>query len=151
MRDIKRLATLCLILCLLLPALHAKTRKGEKLLSQGREAEVRKQWETALDFYEQALLEDPADAAYQLSVRRVRFQASMSRLDAGQKLRAQGKLEEALHEFQRAYAIDPSSSIAEQEIKRTREMIPRGEIARDTFQHCRRAGADAGREGAEAG
>jgi general secretion pathway protein D len=125
MRDIKRLATLCLVVCLLLPVLEARTRKGEKLLSQGREAEVRKQWETALDFYEQALLEDPADAAYQLAVRRVRFQASMSRLGAGQKLRAQGKLEEALHEFQRAYAIDPSSSIAEQEIRRTHQMIER--------------------------
>ena len=37
----------------------------------------------------------------------------------------QGKLEEALAEFQKAYAIDPSSAIAEQELKRTKEMIER--------------------------
>ena len=103
----------------------AKTRKGEKFLEQGREAEARKQWETALDFYEQAMLEDPSDPAYQLATRRVRFQAAMARVDAGQKLRSAGKLEEALNEFQRAYAIDPSATIAEQEIRRTREMIER--------------------------
>jgi general secretion pathway protein D len=105
--------------------LEARTRKGEKLLEQGRQAEVRKQWETALDFYEQAMLEDPSDAAYQLATRRVRFQAAMTRVDAGQKLRSEGKLEEALAEFQRAYAIDPGSSIAEQEVKRTKQMIER--------------------------
>ena len=124
MRGFRRLALIFALIAAVIPA-DAKTRKGEKFLQQGREAEARKQWETALDFYEQAMLEDPSDAAYQLATRRVRFQAAMARVDAGQKLRSAGKLEEALNEFQRAYAIDPSSSMAEQEIKRTREMIER--------------------------
>jgi general secretion pathway protein D len=105
--------------------LEARTRKGESLLKKGREAEVRKQWETALDFYEQAVLEDPADAAYQLAAKRVRFQAAMARVDTGQKLRALGQLEEALSEFQKAYAIDPANPMAEVEYKRTKEMIER--------------------------
>ena len=105
--------------------LEARTRKGESLLKKGREAEVRKQWETALDFYEQAILEDPADAAYQLAAKRVRFQAAMARVDTGQKLRALGQLEEALAEFQKAYAIDPANPMADTEYKRTREMIER--------------------------
>ena len=99
--------------------------KARDYLKKGREAEVRKQWETALDFYEKAMLEDPADAAYQLSAKRVRFQAAMARVDAGQKLRSAGQLEEALAEFQKAYAIDPSNSMAEQELKRTKDMIER--------------------------
>jgi general secretion pathway protein D len=109
----------------LVAPLQAKTRKGDNLLKKGREAEVRKQWETALDFYEQATLEDPDDAAYVMAAKRVRFQAAMSRVDAGQKLRATGRLEEALAEFQKAYAIDPANGMAEQEYKRTREMIER--------------------------
>ena len=125
MLEFKRLGTFFILFTLLAAPVPAKTRKGEKLLLQGREAEARKQWETALDFYEQAMLEDPADPAYQLATRRVRFQASMARSNAGQKFRAEGKLEEALAEFQRAYAIDPSSSIAEQELRRTKEMIER--------------------------
>jgi general secretion pathway protein D len=108
-----------------LPSAQARTRKGDDYLKKGREAEIRKQWETALDFFEKAMLEDPSDAAYQLSAKRVRFQAAMARVDTGQKLRSAGQLEEAVAEFQKAYAIDPSSAIAEQELKRTKEMLER--------------------------
>jgi NADPH:quinone reductase-like Zn-dependent oxidoreductase len=113
MRDFKRLATFVFLAASLVMPADARTRKGEKLLQQGREAEARKQWETALDFYEQAMLEDPADAAYQLATRRVRFQAAMARVESGQKLRAAGRLEDALAEFQRAYAVDPPNWIVQ--------------------------------------
>src|SRR3954454_4505848 len=129
MRDISRLAAFLTLICLLIPPVEGKTRKGEQYLQKARDAEVRKQWETALDWYEQAMQEDPSDAAYQLGARRVGFQAAMARVDAGKKLRTEGKLDEALREFQRAYAIDPSSSIAEQEIRRTKEMIEREKAA----------------------
>ena len=49
----------------------------------------------------------------------------MARVDAGQKLRSAGQLEEAIDEFQKAYAIDPANSMAEQELKRTKDMIER--------------------------
>ena len=109
----------------LAPPLDARTRKGDSLLKKGREAEERKQWETALDFYEQATLEDPTDSAYVIAAKRVRFQAGMARVDTGQKLRSAGQLEESLVEFQKAFAIDPSNAMAEQEYKRTKEMIER--------------------------
>ena len=124
MRHFSRLAVFLIVMALCCP-LGARTRKGEKLLNQAREAEVRKQWEAALDLYEQAMLEDPTDAAYQLGMRRVRFEASAARINSGQKLRNEGRLEEALLEFQRAFAIDPSAALAEVEIKRTKEMIER--------------------------
>ena len=44
-------------------------------------------------------------------------------VNAGQKLRADGKLEEAMAEFQKALIADPSSAIALQEIKRTQQML----------------------------
>lgn len=103
----------------------ARNRKGDKFLKEGREAEVRKQWGTALDLYEKALLEDPGDPSYMMAARRVRFQAAMTHVNSGQRLRTEGQLEAALAEFQKAYAIDPSLSIAEQELKRTRDMIQR--------------------------
>ncbi len=105
--------------------LEARTKKGDKLAGQGREAEQRQQYDQALTFYEQALSEDPGDPGYILLVRRGRFQAGQAHVDKGQKLRDEGKLDEALKEFEQAYAIDPSSSIAEQEIRRTRAMIER--------------------------
>lgn len=106
-------------------SLEAKNKKGEKLLEQGKKAEAAKEYDKALDLYEQALATDPLDAAYQMATRRVRFQAGMMHVDRGQKLRSEGKLEEALTEFQKAFIIDPASSIAEQEVRRTNEMIER--------------------------
>jgi general secretion pathway protein D len=103
----------------------AKSRKGDKAWKEGRAAEDRRDYDKALDLYEKALNEDPSDAGYLLSVRRVRFQAGQSHVDKGRKLRAQGQLEEALAEYQKAFATDPSSSIAEQEIRRTIQMIER--------------------------
>ncbi|MGH9658940.1 MAG: hypothetical protein ACRD96_10385, partial [Bryobacteraceae bacterium] len=107
------------------PPAPGRTRKGDKLLSQGRTHELRKEYDKALELYEQALSEDPSDAAYTLSTNRVRFQAATSHVDRGQKLRNQGNLEEALAAFERGYAIDPALAIAEQEIRRTRAIIER--------------------------
>ncbi len=107
------------------PALQARTKKGDQLTAEGRAAELRNQFDTALDFYEQALSQDPGDAGYQLAVRRLRFQAGQAHVDAGRKLREAGKLEEALQNFKRAYVIDPSSDIAAQEIRTTQQMIDR--------------------------
>jgi general secretion pathway protein D len=104
---------------------EARTKKGDKLLAQGKAAEIRQQFDTALDFYEQALSEDPGDSGYLLAVRQMRFQAGQAHVDAGRKLREAGKLEEALKDFEKAYAIDPSSDIAEQEIRTTQQMIDR--------------------------
>jgi general secretion pathway protein D len=46
-------------------------------------------------------------------------------LTNGTKIRAQGQLGEALLEFQKAFAMNPSSTLAEQEIIRTQQMIER--------------------------
>src|SRR5437870_1831537 len=115
----KKLAALTALLALLLP-LEARTKRGDKLLAQGQAAEVRKQYDQALELFEQALSDDPADSGYQLAMRRARFQAGQFHVERGLKLRAAGKTAEALAEFEKAYAIDPSSSIADQEIRRTR-------------------------------
>jgi general secretion pathway protein D len=109
---------------LVVPA-AAHTRKGDKYLAQGKEHEARQEWDAALDLYEKALAEDPADPLYQLSVNRARFQASAAHVQKGLKLRKQGLLGEALLEFEAAYRIDPSLSDAEQEIRTTQEMIER--------------------------
>ncbi|MCC6536057.1 MAG: hypothetical protein IT162_00805, partial [Bryobacterales bacterium] len=102
---------------------EARTRKGEKLLKDGKVAEAKRDYEKALELFEQAIAEDPNDAAYQMSARRARFQAGQSRVEKGFKLREAGQLDEAAAEFQRAFAVDPSSAIAVAELKRTMAMI----------------------------
>jgi len=118
------LGLVALVGCLAVPA-AAHTRKGDKFLAQGKDREAHKDWDGALDFYEKALAEDPNDPGYQLEVHEARFHASQAHVAEGLKLRKDGSLAQALAEFQKAYGIDPSSSVAEQEIKTTTQMIER--------------------------
>jgi general secretion pathway protein D len=111
------------IFILLVSAVEAKTRKGDKLLKEGQAAEARGDWDKALDLYEKAVDTDPGDIAYLVPMRKARFEAGQVHVKAGQKLRTDGKLEEAVQEFQKALIADPSSAIALQEIKRIQDML----------------------------
>ncbi|HBY60938.1 MAG TPA: hypothetical protein DEH78_14040, partial [Solibacterales bacterium] len=104
---------------------EARTKKGEKLVEEGRKLEAKKDWDGALQKYDEALMTDPADPMYQILTRRVRFQAAQMHVARGQKLRDAGQLTEALDAFMKAYAIDPASGIAAQEVRRTSQMIER--------------------------
>ena len=104
-------------------ALDAKSRKGDKILRDGKVAEVKQDWDKALELYEQAVNEDPTDSGYVIAMRRARFQAGQNHVNLGEKLRVDGKIQDALAEFQKALVIDPSSAIAIQEFRRTKAMI----------------------------
>jgi general secretion pathway protein D len=104
--------------------------RGSKFFKEGRKAEQRGDYDAALVLYEKAVDAEPGSVQYKTSARRIRFQTAIVHVDRGHKLRNSGKLEEALKEFERAMAIDPSSDIAEQEIRRTLAMIE----ARSTAQ-----------------
>jgi general secretion pathway protein D len=118
--------------------LDAKTRKGDGYFNEARKAEAASDWDKALDLYEKALATDPSDMGYQMGARRARFQAAQRHVNAGQKLREKGQLDEALAEFQKAYAMDPSSGIAEQEIKRTLEIMERNRKLGDALDPANR-------------
>jgi general secretion pathway protein D len=105
--------------------LQAKTRKGDRYLAQGRIHEEKREWDAALENYEKALSEDPSESVYQMATQKARFQASQMHVGMGLKARGQGQLGDALLEFQKAFAIDPGSMVADQEIRRTQDMIQR--------------------------
>ncbi len=132
MRTFDRFARIAAALALLLTfavAGDARTKSGEKFFAEGKKAEARKEWDLALQLYEKALAQDPSDPAYDMAEKRARFEAGALHVKLGQKFQRSGELLKALGEFQKAYAIDPSSSIAEQELKRTLEMIERAKKA----------------------
>src|ERR1035438_5066755 len=72
-----------------------------------------------------ALAPNTANLQYQMATQRARFEASELHVENGQKIRTQGMLSDALLEFQRAFAIDPGSIIAVQEVRTTQDMIER--------------------------
>ena len=117
-----RAASLLLALFLLLPT-AALADQAKKLYDQGKAAEAGEKYEAAYDLYSKALQLKPAEIRYKAAVYRTRFLAGASYVHRGQKLRDQGKLEDALVLFEKAYLIDPASDIAQQEIRRTKAML----------------------------
>jgi general secretion pathway protein D len=105
--------------------LEAKTRKGDKFYAEAKLHESKKEWDAALDGYRKALEEDPSDILYQMACDRARFQAAQMHVDGARKIRGEGRLGEALLEFQKAYVINPGSIIAGQELAETNQMILR--------------------------
>lgn len=101
--------------------------KAKDLYSQARKAELQRNYDTALALAEQAWNEDPSDHRYELAVRRLRFMAAQTRVDQGRRLREEGLLKEAVEQFQRAVELDPASTVAAQQLRRTLELIEKRE------------------------
>jgi len=120
LRLIRPAAILLLVVATTLPA---SPSGANSLFNKGKDAEARQNYELAYDYYKQAFDLKPKDLAYRAAYERLRFYAGASHVKRGQLLRDSGKLDEALAEFQKAVEIDPSSPIAQQEIRRTQQMI----------------------------
>ena len=123
-KNLRTITAFALVLVLGVP-LGARTRKGDRFYKQAREGEIKKDWDTALQFYLQAVDEDPKDTGYLIGSQKARFQTANRHVELGQTRRAEGKLDEAIAEFQKAFAADPSSALAVQELKRTQDMLRR--------------------------
>ncbi len=112
-----------LIVCMGAGLMAAGCPKGKTDYSQGRKAERLQDYDAAYDYYQKALKNDPENAIYLIKFNQARFEASSLHVKNGAKLRERGQLEAAASEFQRALAIDPSSPIAEQELRKTVGLI----------------------------
>ena len=91
--------------------------------SAGARAESLKDYDTALDEYNKALQASPNNTEYKLRAARARFEAAQWHVDQGRRLRDQANLDLALAEFRKAQMIDPSSAVAQQEVKATMDLI----------------------------
>jgi general secretion pathway protein D len=103
--------------------LEARTRNGDKMLKLGAQAEGRKEYDKALEYYQKALKEDPKEITYELAARRARFESGTAHMEAGNKLQKAGELEQALAEYQKAFNVDPGSMVALQNIQQTKELL----------------------------
>src|ERR1700678_2011187 len=91
--------------------------KAKAAYAKGEDAEARENYEAAYNFYKQAFDLKPKDLSYKSAFDRLRFKAAATIVHQGELLLDQGKLQEALADFQRAAAIDPSLFIAQKEMK----------------------------------
>jgi general secretion pathway protein D len=111
------------ILCVGIGLFAAGCPKGQTDYSKGRKAETIEDYDAALEFYQKALKADPNNAGFKIRINQARFEAGEMHIKLGLKQRENGDLQGAAAQFQRAQNIDPSSSIAGQELKKTLAMI----------------------------
>ncbi|HEY5068897.1 MAG TPA: hypothetical protein VII37_03895, partial [Candidatus Acidoferrum sp.] len=97
--------------------------KGKPDNNAGAKAEALKDYDTALDYYNKALQTSPTNTEYKLKAARARFEAAQWHVDQGRRFQEQANLELALAEFRKAQMIDPSSAVAQQEVKATTDLI----------------------------
>src|SRR5260370_557184 len=112
-----------LFLCAGLGAFMAGCPKGKPDLNQGKKAETLQDYDAAFVYYQKAVKADPYNAAYKIKLFNVRFEASELHVKQGIAFRKKGDLQGAAAEFERAQVIDPSNPVAEQELRKTVEMI----------------------------
>jgi general secretion pathway protein D len=120
-----------LLLCVGFGLLAAGCPKGQPDYAQGKKAETIQDFDAAFAYYQKAAKADPYNANYKIKLNRIRFEASELHVKRGVELRKQGDLQGAAGEFQRAQAMDPSSPVADQELRNTVEMIAEKNRAAD--------------------
>ncbi|MGB7640915.1 MAG: cohesin domain-containing protein [Terriglobales bacterium] len=97
--------------------------KAKELYEKGADAQARQDYEKAYEYFKQAYDLKPKDLRFRVAYERNKVLAAASHVHNGQIMRDNGKLPEAKLEFEKALLIDPSSFIAQQELKRTIQMI----------------------------
>jgi Flp pilus assembly secretin CpaC len=66
-------------------------------------------WDAAVEYYRQAMEDDPDRAEYRIAYERAAFAAAAMHADRARKAEEEGRLEEALREYRRASDLDPSN------------------------------------------
>src|SRR5262249_16789660 len=121
-----RKVTASLGVLLVFAAILSAAESAKSLYQKGVRAEAQQDYEAAHEFYKAAYQQKPEELRYRVSFERTRLLSAASKVKRGQKLREQGKLEEALALFQQAAEVDPSNDLAAQEIRRTQQMMQKG-------------------------
>jgi general secretion pathway protein D len=97
---------------------------GPNYFRLGNEAEINKDWDQAIQYYEKAIVEKPNEYAYKMSLARVRLTASLMHLRSARNLAVQGNKDEALKEYEKALSYDPQNRALYEEMRRLSQGAP---------------------------
>ena len=85
---------------------------------QGRKAELKRDYDTAVIDYRKALQASPENPKYLISEKLARTKAGNFHLAQGAELLAEGRTDEAAGEYDRASKIDPTNETAKQQLRK---------------------------------
>jgi len=99
------------------------THRNKQAYKAGFRAESTGDYDTAVIEYDKALKSDPLNTEFKLHDIQAHFAAGQFHVEQGEKALKKGALEMALGEFEKAQAVDPSSTIAQQDAQKTLEQL----------------------------
>jgi general secretion pathway protein D len=116
----KRVLTALLIFFAILPL---RAERSKTTFEHGVRAEQKGDLDSAFLLFQEAYQHDPSNAQYAAAFTKIRFKASQMHVREGEKQLIAGALSAALGHFQTAVNMDQSSAIAQQDLKRTVEIL----------------------------
>lgn len=100
---------------------------GSHYYKLGAQAEINRDWDEAISYYEKAIVENPREYVYKMALVRVRFSASLSYLQEARRFIAAGKKEEGLKVYEKALSFDPSNRAIAEEMRQVIQGPPQKE------------------------
>ena len=97
--------------------------KDKQDYKAARQAVDVQDYDAAVEYFLKASKADPHNANYKIGLDQARFEAGQNHVKQGLQLREKGDLQGAVSQFQRAQVLDPSSTAADQELRKTLQMI----------------------------
>jgi general secretion pathway protein D len=94
--------TLMLLVALSACAVSRSFTRGERAARAG-------DWDAAVEYYRQAVQDDPDRAEYKIAFERATFAAATAHADRAKRAEEEGRLEEALRAYRRAADLDPTN------------------------------------------
>lgn len=126
-----RLRILVCLITVVTLGIPASADKARSAFKAGIHAEERNNYDAAYQAYKQAYTLKPTEPTYAAAYTRMRFYAAAEHIRHGEALRDSGKLQDALAEFRIAVEIDSSNFSAQQEIRRTAEVMRQQAIEKE--------------------
>jgi len=111
-----------IVVLLVVSALGAACGAG-RIYGRGESAARAGDWDSAVEYYRQAVQADPENVAYQLALSRAMLAASEQHLDQAQLADARGQLDLALREYRRASELDPANRAIATKVAETERTI----------------------------
>ncbi len=104
---------------------------GNVAFRQGRKAEARKDYDSAVIDFEKALQQAPENPRYLLHDKLARTKAAEFHTQQGERLLEEKRTDAAVGEFQKAVSIDPTNERAAEELRRLLAAQASAEVARE--------------------
>src|SRR5437762_67557 len=96
---------------------------GNKAYTRGSRADINKDFDTAMTEYKAALDRDPRNYEYRLRYEQARFNSAFQHFEAGRRALDKQDYQTAKMEFTRVLEIDPTHTLAEQQLAKVNEVL----------------------------